>query len=98
MEADICKLTGDKGKFVDSHLIPQAFTRPPAGEGFISGGEGSRPKRNWSSWYDQKLVTERGEQLLANYDDWAIKELRRLELVCWSGKTCLPIESRFGSK
>jgi hypothetical protein len=100
MEPDLCKLTRKPGKFIASHLIPQAFTRPPAGEGFISGGEGSRPKRSWSSWYDRRLVIRKGEKVLADYDNWAVRELRRLELV-WSGwgrKTCLPIEDYSGSK
>ena len=93
---DICKLTLRRGKYVKSHLIPQAFTRPSvAGEYFISGGEGSRPKRNWTSWYDHQLVTRQGERILEEYDNWAIAELRRLKLV-WSGwrnKTSLELEN-----
>jgi hypothetical protein len=92
----VCKRTGRTGKFVKSHLIPQAFTRPSiAGAFFISGGEGYRPKRNWTSWYDAELVTQEGEEILATYDNWAIDELKRLELVWsgWGGKSSLPLEN-----
>jgi hypothetical protein len=81
----VCKLTGNSGTFVKAHLLPKAVTRPTvAGEYFISGGEGSRPKKSWSSWYDEELVIRKGEDILARYDNWAIAELRRLELI-WSG-------------
>ncbi|MDI2090140.1 hypothetical protein [Commensalibacter oyaizuii] len=37
----ICKLTGSKGKFVKSHIIPKAFTRPlRRGDSFVQGGVG----------------------------------------------------------
>ena len=51
---------------------------------FVEGGEGKRPRRRWSSWYDNRLVTEAGEAILAELDSWAIEELRRYKLV-WSG-------------
>lgn len=85
MRSGVCKLTGTSGRFVRSHLIPQAFTKPSIpGEFFIAGGGGRRLVRNWSSWYDEQLVTQEGEALLAEYDNWAIRELRRTALV-WSG-------------
>ncbi|MGH6963808.1 MAG: hypothetical protein ACREE0_04960 [Phenylobacterium sp.] len=37
-----------------------------------------------TSWYDQNIVTAAGEAILGRYDDWAIKLLRRQQLV-WSG-------------
>jgi hypothetical protein len=62
----ICKLTGKSGKFVKSHLIPQAFTKPSVpGNFFITGGQGRRPKSNWSSWYDEQLVVQEGEDILS---------------------------------
>ena len=101
MAYGVCKLTGNSGLFVDAHLIPKALTRPSIpGRPFISGGQGDPPKRSWSSWYDGKLVIRKGEVILAEYDSWAIRELRRLELV-WSGwghKTSLPVETWFGPK
>jgi len=97
----ICKLTGNSGEFVESHLIPKALTRPTiAGDRFISGGQGNLPKKSWSSWYDANLVIKKGELILAEYDNWAIRELRRLQLV-WSGwrnKTSMPVETWFGSE
>jgi hypothetical protein len=96
MAYGVCKLTGKSGKFVKSHLLPKALTRPGvAGECFISGGPGRRPKKRFSSWYDEKLVIQEGENVLADYDNWAIAELRRLELI-WSGwgtKRSLPLET-----
>jgi len=85
MATGICKLTGELGEFVASHLIPKALTRPPVrGQSFIEAGNGSRPGRRWSSWYDKALVTQSGEAILARLDTWAIEELRKQKLV-WSG-------------
>lgn len=82
---DICKLTGESGKYVDSHLIPKALTRPEEpGQSFLEAGRGRRPIRRPSSWYDNQLVTEQGEKILSAIDDWAIRKLRQHFLV-WSG-------------
>ena len=78
-----CKLTGKAGAFVKSHLIPRAFTKPVPGTPFVQAGDG-RPERRWDSWYDDRLVTQEGEDILSSLDNWAITELRRLRLV-WSG-------------
>jgi hypothetical protein len=81
----VCNLTLSRGNFVDAHLIPKALTRPAAkGLPFIQAGEGTRPIRAWSSWHDNQLVTEQGEEILRDYDTWGIRELRRAKLV-WSG-------------
>jgi hypothetical protein len=40
--------------------------------------------RRWNSWYDERLVTQKGEDILAGHDNWAIAELRSRKLV-WSG-------------
>jgi hypothetical protein len=82
----ICKLTKSEGKYVRAHLLPKALTRPEvAGAPFVeSSPSGRRPKRAWSSWYDKAIVTADGEAILAEFDNWAIPELRRLKLV-WSG-------------
>jgi hypothetical protein len=101
MAYGVCKLTGNAGQFVEAHLVPKALTRPSvAGEHFISGGLGDRPKKSWSSWYDGESVIRKGEAILAEYDNWAIRELRRLELVWsgWGSKTSLPVETWFGPK
>lgn len=84
MSRGICKLTGKKGTFVESHLIPAALTRLNVrGNRLIEAGQGTRPIRRFSSWYDAELVTHEGEDILQEYDTWAIEELRRLKLI-WS--------------
>ncbi|MER9873291.1 hypothetical protein [Mesorhizobium sp. M0195] len=85
MAKGVCKLTGAYGAFVDSHLIPKALTKPEApGLSFLEAGSGSRAMRRHSSWYDNRLVTQSGEDILGKLDDWAIKKLRLHKLV-WSG-------------
>jgi hypothetical protein len=81
----ICKLTKKHGTFVSSHLIPKALTKPEeSGRPFVETWSGKRPKRTWSSWYDNQLVTAEGEAILSAIDGWAITELRKHKLV-WSG-------------
>ena len=80
-----CKLTGISGPYVRSHLLPLAFTRHETpGQPIYQTGEGTRPIKRMTSWYDTTIVTAEGEKILADYDDWAIATLRRLKLV-WSG-------------
>ena len=79
-----CKLTHLEGTFVDSHIIPQAFTSPDIGRYFIEGGPGRRLTRRPSSWYDNRLVVRKGENILADLDSFAAKALRDNFMV-WSG-------------
>jgi len=80
----VCKLTKQIGRFVDSHLLPKALTKAEGlGPGLIQIGNGYREKRS-SSWYDPQLVISEGEKILAGYDDWAIRILRKHAMV-WSG-------------
>lgn len=82
-----CALTGKSGKFVKSHIFPQAFTRPSeSGVPLYQSTRGRGELRRWSSWYDSSLVTRDGEDILSEIDDKAIKLLRRHQLV-WSGWT-----------
>lgn len=93
MPEGICRLTRKHGKFVRSHLIPQALTRPNVqGNYFIQGEPHDRPKKMNSSWYDEALVTRAGEDILARHDMWGIAELRRLKLVwsSWKNRSSLP--------
>lgn len=79
-----CKLTHNDGKFIKSHLIPQALTKPEVkGKPLKQMGEGLPEKRFNSSWYDQELVTIEGENILTEYDTAAVNELRKLKLI-WS--------------
>ena len=81
----VCKLTGDQGKLVKSHIIPKALTKPAYEGGiFWQAGAGNRPQRRRTSWYDQQIVTRKGEDILSDLDSWAIKFLRKNRLV-WSG-------------
>lgn len=80
----ICKLTLNHGVFVKSHLIPRAFTMPMhKGMPLSQFKADERSIRRWSSWYDKSLVTKEGEKILADFDTWAISELRKHKLV-WS--------------
>lgn len=73
------------GPFVKAHLIPSALSSPsPKGHPLYQVGNGSRPTKRWTSWYDDSLVTASGEKILADLDDWLIRFLRRERLV-WSG-------------
>lgn len=81
----VCKLTLKSGPFVNSHILPEALTRPSKrGNPLYQYGNGGRPTRRWSSWYDTQLVTAEGERHLADLDTWAISVLRVNKLV-WSG-------------
>lgn len=84
--ADICSLTKTNGLFVKSHLLPKALTRGSTpGAPFIQGEHGRRPTRKWDSWYDNALVTRKGEDILSALDNAGIAELRKHTLL-WSGR------------
>lgn len=84
MTEGICRLTCKKGRFVKSHIIPAALTRPEReGANLVQYGQGTRPIKRWSSWYDRSLVIEEGESVLARYDDWGIATLSKHKLL-WS--------------
>ena len=79
------QMTGKTGRFVKSHLMLQALTRPAAsGLSFIEGGIGRRAGRRWDNWYDAQLTTRGGEKILSDLDDWAIEQLGKHRLI-WSG-------------
>lgn len=79
-----CRLTGAHGRYVRSHLIPKALTRPAIqGAPFIQAAPGRRPVRCFGSWFDRELVTREGEDILEYLDTLAIAEMRRLKLL-WS--------------
>ncbi|WP_122418281.1 hypothetical protein [Pseudomonas viridiflava] len=79
-----CKLTLQPGTFVKAHITPLAFTSLTVGAYFVEGGPGLRPTRRPTSWYDKQLVTRKGEDVLAELDNIAARELRLGKLV-WSG-------------
>ncbi len=71
-----------------SHLLPRALTKlSQNGEKMLEYGEGlERIIQRPTSWYDNALVTDRGESLLARYDTCGVAELRRLGII-WSSKS-----------
>jgi hypothetical protein len=78
----VCKLTGEHGRFVRAHIIPRALAPPaPEGQPFAQIGQRRRPTRRRDSWYDQSLVTRKGEDILTAFDTFAVVELRRMKLV-----------------
>lgn len=82
-----CALTGQHGKFVKCHIIPQSLTKPSEdGAPLFQSTKGKGALRRWTSWYDPSLVTREGEEILSLIDDRAIKELRKNHLI-WSSWT-----------
>ena len=80
----ICKLTGKQGKYVKSHIIPKAlFPREQPGQKLVET-DGHSISFRPDTFYDRELVTQDGENILRDLDDWAIKELERLKLI-WRG-------------
>ncbi len=47
----------------------------------IESGRRLLPRTRGDSWYDDELETREGEDILARYDSWAIRELSRLQLI-----------------
>jgi hypothetical protein len=56
-------------------------------------GSGRRPGKRWSSWYDEELVVQDGEDILSRLDNWAIVTLRAHRLVWsgWGAETYVPV-------
>lgn len=78
----ICRLTGEHGRFLKAHIIPRALAPPRGGgEAFAQFGQRRRPSKRRESWYDPRIVTRAGEDILTSYDTFAIGELRRLKLI-----------------
>jgi len=84
-----CLLTGDIGKMVKSHIIPKALTRNEIkGDFFIEERNMNGHivySKAFDSWHDSNIVTQKGEDILADLDHFAIEELRKKGMV-WSGK------------
>lgn len=71
-----CKLTGDTGKLVKSHIIPDAFMQRTTDAPFMAIDTVSRPKKMFTGWYDANLVSRVGEDLLEDLDTYAAKVLK----------------------
>lgn len=67
-----CKLTGAHGKFVKSHLIPEALNRRATNQPMLEVSDGdSRGIKRLTGWYDKSLVTAEGEAILGQLDNVA---------------------------
>ncbi len=83
-KSGLCKLTGQRGPFVKSHIIPASLTRLPSnGKKIVEAGIGLGVKSRFVSWYDNELVTRVGEDILEEIDTPAIEALRAHKLI-WS--------------
>jgi hypothetical protein len=79
-----CKLTGIDGRYVEAHIIPKALTETVwKGKPLTQRGEHGRYIKRWTSWYDPALVIQAGEDILTDYDTWAIEFFRQRRLI-WS--------------
>lgn len=77
-----CTLTGVSGKFVKSHIIPQSVTRfEIKGVKVMQVGIGYRAGWRATSWYDDELVTQNGEDILQLLDDNGVLELRNNKMI-----------------
>lgn len=70
-----CKLTGNEGKGVRAHIIPKSFyaidpeeTQPVR---LITNAKGHYPRRVPIGVYDTTIVTEEGERIFTEWDDYA---------------------------
>ncbi|MCI2399402.1 hypothetical protein [Aliiroseovarius subalbicans] len=78
----VCRLTGNPGKFVKSHIIPKALTpKEDPGGPLVEADGKKRPKRQWDSWYDPSLVIRKGEDHLAEIDSSALRILSEHKLI-----------------
>lgn len=68
-----------------SHIIPKALTKlSDRGDVYIQAGSGRHPVRRRDSWYDSRLLSRAGEDIMMGFDSWGIECLRTHQLV-WSG-------------
>ena len=78
-----CKLTRIDGKFIASHIVPQALTEGAWNDQPLRQRIDGRIIKRWTSWNDPQLVIQEGEDILQELDDWAIKFFRERKLI-WS--------------
>jgi hypothetical protein len=93
-EMGTCALTGEHGPFVDSHIIPRAFSKPavPGQPLILWRGTAEPPGLRRNGVYDRALVTRAGEDILERYDAWAINEFRKHNMVwsAWGPRITVP--------
>jgi hypothetical protein len=88
----MCKLTRVTGKFIASHIVPQALTEGSWDDHpLLQRAPNGRTIRRWTSWNDPELVRQEGEDILQELDDWAIKFFRERKLI-WSSWEKMSLE------
>ncbi|WP_336653856.1 hypothetical protein [Leclercia adecarboxylata] len=81
----VCALTGNRGVYVKAHIIPLSVTRLDVlGERARQTGLDVIPGWRSTSWYDDKLVTQTGEDILKAIDSDGINDLKKYKLI-WNG-------------
>lgn len=75
----ICKLTGKEGPQAKAHIIPESFFLIDKSEKqplkLVTNTKGVYPKRIWKGVYDDTIVTQEGEKIFLEWDDYAFKFL-----------------------
>jgi len=70
-----CKLTGDEGRGVKAHIIPRSFYRfdysQPVPLKILTNSENGYNGKSFVGIYDSTIVTERGERLFSDWDNYA---------------------------
>ena len=78
-----CKLTGNVGPAIKSHVVPKAFYElPPQKDGpcsLVSNAPNTFPKKLPVGIYDNTIVTQEGESLFGPWDEYAIRILLKNE-------------------
>lgn len=81
----LCALTGNRGHYVKAHIIPLAVTRlDEVGKRARQTGLDVIPGWRSTSWYDDELVTQSGEDILKAIDNNGISDLKKYKLI-WNG-------------
>lgn len=74
-----CKLTGTEGKGINAHVIPKSFysidPHEPLPTKLFTNKEGRYTKRSPIGIYDDSIVTEEGERVFSDLDDYAAELL-----------------------
>ncbi|MCP4367300.1 MAG: hypothetical protein GY797_04175 [Deltaproteobacteria bacterium] len=75
----ICKLTGKEGTSAKAHIIPKSFyfidktSNTPLK--LVTNAKDVYPRKSWTGIYDDKIVTQEGEKIFSEWDDYAFKLL-----------------------
>ncbi|CAO3427000.1 hypothetical protein [Azospirillum doebereinerae] len=68
-----CMLTKEIGPMAKSHIIPLSFLQRATDAPFIEWRPGEKPRKSFAGWYDQGILNDNGEGIIAKLDDVAAK-------------------------